>query len=367
MSTLLSQTIREYVVLSLDVFRRRWFIFILPILLALPLAAAEIHFAPKKYVAKSLVLLQSTSRAGRTTGFERQNLIEQVAAIEAWLKSDHVLRDLLPQIIEIENPNNPEQFSALLRVARASISISVIGGSALEVSFEGRKPDGLGGKLEIILARIMEGLTGPEHSIFNASQFVLIQRNDAVATAEELLKQAIVRAGLGEPDLVKRQLQKLYEADSLSQSQYSVSNKSVSQTTRLSFEPPPSPREIDEIERAISADPAIVKELRRLFQSYQQALFEYEALKQRLSSGASNYVGIFESPESMLVVGRPQDPILGESPGRKLAIAIMFLSLICGAGLVWLVELFYSGMRTREEFEKFSGLPVVARIPRLQR
>jgi capsular polysaccharide biosynthesis protein len=367
MGAFLSQAIREYIVLALDVLRRRWFIFILPIFLALPIAAAAIHFVPKKYVAKSLVLLQSSNRAARASGLERQNLIEQVAAIEAWLKSDHVLRDLLPQIFEIKNPGDLKQLSTFMRAARASISMSVIGGSALEVGFEGKNPDGLGRKLEIILARIMEGLTGPEHSIFNASQFVLIQRNDSVAAAEQLLNQAIARAGLERPDQVRNLLQKLYKAESLRPSQYSDSDKFNPQTARQSREPPLPPENIDEMERAISADPAIVKSLRRLFQSYQQELVEYEALKQRLSSWVSNYVGIFESAESMLVVGRPQDPILGESPGRKLAIAIMFLSLIGGAGLVWLVELFYDGMRTREEFEKLSGLPVVARLPRLHR
>ena len=335
--------------------------------LAVPLAALAIKFAPTKYVAKSLILLQSANRTSNTGGFGRQNLVEQVAAIDAWLKSDHVLRDLLPQIMGAESSTDPKAVSSMIRQARSSIWLSLVGGSALEVSFVGSSPEGLSRKLEVVLARIMEGLTGPESGIFNASQFLLIQRGEASRVAEEALDEAISRAGAQNPDLVRSQLQRLYDADQ--RPRFAADPKSSAKTgeAELGGAQQETTPETSEAEQAILADPQVLKELRRYFDGFQQAQLEYQALKDRLSSRQGNYVGIFDSAENVLVVGRPQDPIFGESAARKLAIAIVFLSIICGFGLVWLVEMLCSRLRTRNEFESLSGLPVIARLQKLSR
>ena len=371
MDSRLGQNVREYAVLGVDIVLRRWLTFIVPIALAVPLAALAIHFAPTKYVAKSLILLQSANRAANTGGYARQNVIEQVAAIDAWLKSDHVLRDLLPQIMDIDKPDDPKTISALIRVARASISLSLVGGSALEVSLEGQKPHNLSKKLEIILARIMEGLTRPEQGIFNASQFVLMQRGDATRDAEQLLDGAITRAGLQNNDVLRNRLRALYAAATPARAQYAIADQRPAATPGRWVEPAAvtdeTSKPANEIEQAISTDPLVVKELKHYFAAYQQALLEYQALKDRLSSRESNYVGIFDAAENVLVVGRPQDPIFGESSARKLAMAIILLSIICGAGLVWFVEMFFSGLRTRSDFEGLSDIPVIARLQRLPR
>ena len=366
----INQNVSEYAVLGLDILRRRWLVFLLPIALAVPLAALAIQFAPTKYVAKSLILLQSANRTANTGGFGRQNLVEQVAAIDAWLKSDHVLRDLLPHIKGPGNSADPKAISAMIREARSSIWLSLVGGSALEVSFIGRSPEGLSRKLEVVLARIMEGLTGPENGIFNASQFLLIQRSEASRQAEEALDEAISRAGAENPEFVRSQLQRLYDADQRPRSRFAVDPKSsvtTERSTELVSTPQEPAPETSQTEQAIFSDPQVVKELRRYFDGFQQAQLEYQALKDRLSSRQGNYVGIFDSAENVLVVGRPQDPIFGESPARKLAIAIVFLSIIGGFGLVWLVETLFSGLRTRKEFESLSGLPVIARLQKLPR
>jgi uncharacterized protein involved in exopolysaccharide biosynthesis len=361
----LSQNLREYAVLGLDIVRRRWLVFFLPIALAVPLAALAIHFAPTKYSAKSLILLQSSNRGNTAGGYVRQNLVEQVQAIDAWLKSDHVLRDLLPQITDLKDPNDPKQVSAMIRVARASIALGLVGGSALEVTLEGRNPNGLSKKLEVILARLMEGLTGPEHGIFNASQFVLIQKEEGVRQANDALDEAITRVGLQNTDLVRRQLQVLYDAQN--PRRRFGETQPGSRPARTSDPAPQDARQITSLEQQISADPVVVGELKRYYEAYQMALAEYQTLKERMSSQGSNYVGIFDSAENVIVVGRPQDPIVGESAARKLAIVVIFLGIMGGGGLVWLVEMFYTGLRTRDEFEVLAGVPVIARLQRLPR
>jgi hypothetical protein len=259
----------------------------------------------------------------------------------------------------------------MIRVARASISMALVGGSALEVSLEGRNPNGLSKKLEIILARIMEGLTGPEHGIFNASQFVLIQKEEGVREADQLLEEAIGRAGLQNTDLVRRQLQVVHDAQTNSRRRFGGSETQAGPRQTRATEPvvpaQDLAKQISALEQQISADPIVVGELKRYYEAYQQALLEYQTLKERLSSQGSNYVGIFDSAENVIVVGRPQDPILGESAARKLAIVVIFLGILGGGGLVWLVEMFYTGLRTRDEFEVLAGVPVIARLQRLPR
>jgi hypothetical protein len=269
----------------------------------------------------------------------------------------------------MKEPVDPKLLGVMIQIVRMSVAIQLVGGSALEVSFEGRDPNGLSRKLEVVLARIMEGLTGPERGIFNASQFVLIQKDDAMRESDRLLDEAIARAGLqNNTEQVRRQLQALYDTNANSRRRFIEPTAGrPARTVEPLLSPQESAKQVASIEQSISADPLVVSELKRYFESYQQAILEYQALKDRLSTQGSNYVGLFDSAENMLVIGRPQDPTQGQSSARKLAMVVIFLGIIAGGGLVWLVEIFYTGLRTRDEFELLTGLPVVARLQRLPR
>ena len=354
--------VREYLVLGLDVARRRWRLFFLPIVLALPVAFAAGKMTPKKYTAKSLILLQSSNSGGTT----QQYVIEQVMAIEAWLKSDQVLRQLLPSIMKIEDPNDPQKMSVLLKVARNSISLTLLGGSALEVSLTSSKPYGLGKKLEAVLTRIMQGLTGPERGIFNAPQFVLLAREEAINDTRDALTQAISSLDIESSERIQDLLKQLYMMRPLElDSQGGLNLPATPISTSTNNQLGDLGAEKRRLEQQISEDPEIVKDLIQKYTAYQQAIDAHRSLNERLSNSGSNYVGLIGFVENLLVIGRPQDPIFGESPGKKIAVAIMLLSIMGSAGLVWLFELFYSGVHTKAEFEELSGLPVVTRFQRL--
>jgi capsular polysaccharide biosynthesis protein len=359
MGTTISQTIGEYFVLALDVIRRRWLAFILPILLVLPVAVIAAKMTPTTYTAKSLILLQP---AGRAAGaYSHQGTMDQVAAIEAWLKSDPVMRDLLPEIMDIKDPSDPVQLSALMRVARASINFTLLGGSALEISFESDKPQGLARKLETILGRIMEALTRPDQGIFSASQFALLRREESVQAAKQALYKAIDDAGMKSPEIIEDRLKALHDLE-VSAWQYNGEPSAAAGTETAASNLAQQKQDIEDL---ISDDRQLVGKLLDLYATYQKILADYEPLRERLSSGSNNYVGILDAAASIVVVGRPQDPIFGNSAARKIAIAIMFLSVVGSAGLVWLMELFYPGIRTRSEFEDLSELPVIARFQKL--
>ena len=347
--------LREQAVVLLDMAKRRWLLIIVPILAAGILAAAALQFGPSKYVAQSLILLSNANRnvAGiNSANAQRASVVEQVGAIEAWLKSDQVLAPLIPRLSGYEAPVGPNVRLAQLFALRNSLSLELVGGSVLQVKLEGRKPNGLGVNLEIILSRLMEGLTGPEQSIFSASQFVLMRRSDEVTAADLKLNRAVEASGARDPGQVQRALNQLWKLSVGPDAAPGVIDRGTAGV----------PQNANDLRQQISADPGVAIRLEALYAARQMALERLETLRSSSGAGRGNYVGIFDAPDNLLVVGRPADPIVGESIGRKLAIAGMLLSVMIGGGLVLAVEFMVGRLRTRNDFERASGLPVVARV-----
>ena len=349
----------EQAVVLLDIAKRRWLLMVVPLVIAGILALAAMLFGPSKYTAQSIILLSNANRnvAGlHSANVQRASVIEQVGAIEAWLKSEQVLAPLIPRLRGYEAPAGPKVKMAQLLALRNSLSLELVGGSVLTVKLEGRKPDGLGVNLEIILSRLMEGLTGPEQSIFTASQFVLMRRSDEVDAANFKLSRAIEASGTRDPGQVQRSLNQLWKlgagSDAAAGGRLTADRGDAGGLEKAA----------NDLRQQISADPSVSTHLEALYAASQMALERLEALRSSSGAGRGTYVGIFDAPDNLLVVGRPADPIVGESMGRKLAIAGVLLSIMIGGGLVVAVEFMVGRLRTRGDFERASGLPVVARV-----
>lgn len=358
----LPEMVREYLVLGLSAARRRWLLLVLPVTIAIPLAVAAVYLAPMKYSAKSLVMLQSANRAAglaNSGNYQRQSIVEQVAAIEAWLKSDSVLSAIVRQVVDPAEVATAEGLNRQLRIMRTKLSLELIGGSALEIRLDDNNPKGLGHRLEVILARLMEGLTGPEQSILNASQFVTTRRAEAVAAAETALLSAVATAPVKSPEATFASLKKIHE---LRQALQRASDPAAKYMP--SVDPAKAAATIEILRQEMSGDAAVVSELETLYGRLQDARTQLESNKDRSLGGSNNYVGIFDAPDHILLVGRPQDPLTGESSVRKLAIAGVLFSIILGAALVVIAEFFSTRLRTRAEFEAQSDLPVIARLPK---
>lgn len=354
MSTTITQTIAEYLVLLLDTLKRRWKIVALVLLCIIPIAIVAAKLVPARYTSKSLILLSADTN--NVTPQSSQQFMEQVAAIEAWVKSDHVMRELLPQIMDAADITDPEALSILLNIARSSIHFQLLGGSALEISLDGREPEGLGKKLEIIIARIMEGLSGPGRGILSASQFALLKRSENAEAERLKLEQIIARSGVNSPDVIESRLKALQDLNTsirLNQQADGGSNPGM-ELGELTLRK-------REMEALISSDPAARANILGQYEIYQQALADYETLQAELAPQGKNYFGVLDA-SGVVVVGRPQDPVFGSSPGKKIAIAILFLGLVAAGALVAAMEFLFPGIRLRSGFEELSGLPVVSRF-----
>lgn len=352
MSTQITQLVIEYIVYGLDIARRRWYLLLLPILIGLPLAIAVAKLTPKNYTAKSLILLKSTAPEG--TPINRQQALEQVLAMEAWVKSDHVMLSLLPKISDLKSFSDPAKTTIALDITRKQIKFELLGGSAVEISLSGGHPDGLGNKLEIIMGRIMEGLIGPDKGIFTAPQFVLLKRTEYLSNMKSKLYEEISKAGLQSPPIIEERLQALYQLEQTNIDTTSPDNGATDALTEQK----------QNILRLISEDPQIVARLVSLYTDYRHSLAEYNDLRNHISPQSENYLSVL-SGTGMVIVGRPKDPIFGENKGKKYAIALLFLFMVATGGLILLLELFYPGVHLRQEFESLADLPVISRFQSL--
>ncbi len=355
----------ERIFFLVDGLRRRWWFVLLPIILALPIAFAVGKLSPKKFEAQSTILMQSANRSdGGSTIFPRQNAIEQVAVLEAWLKSEAVLSELLPQISDEPLLHDPMAVSVQLNLLRRALTLQVIGASALEVKLEGAQAKGLGRKLEIIIARLLEGLVNPESGILNATQMIVASRADAVAESDAELTTAIDAARLDRLD-ARSKLQALYNLR-LQRAPSTSMAESDAQPASAGKVMPSQAERLEELRSSIAKDPQLVSQLERLFNRYEEARASYEVARGSSRATGSAYVRVFDAPERLMVVGRPRDPLMGTSSGRKNAVAVLLLAAFCGFGAAMLAVFIDGRLRVTEDFETIAGVPVLARLPRVR-
>lgn len=354
-----AETLSEYLVYGVGVLRRRWLLLITPVVLACGLSALALHLAPTTYVAKSLILMQGANR--NTAGYTppqllREIKVERVRAIEAWAKSDEVLLDIVPRVLGAQEPLATDVLAAGMGAIRGSLKFELVGSDAIEVSLSSREREGLGNRLEIIIARIMEGLTGPERSIVSAPQLVLLRYGEQVKSTEEALNRAIEATGLQNTEEVKAALRHIWQAsykppaageDAGSDPAYFVNEDA---TARMSA--------------AISDDAEVVRKLVQLYGAHQAARDSLAEFRDHAGGERSSYIGIFEAPNELLIIGRPKDPVQGESSVRKLVILGLLLSVVGSVAIVAILEALSGVLRTRGDYERVSGLPVVARLAR---
>lgn len=359
-----SDVLRENLIFALDILRKRWRLILAPIAAAIALALMAVEIAPTKYSASSLIMLQAANRTPGGAGVPQQgNTVEQMLAVEAWLKSDEVLAEIVPQMTGYEAPDSDIEKLVQMKLLAASLSLEMVGNSVIRIKMEGAKPEGLGHNLEAVLSRLMEGLTGPEQNIFSAPQFVQMRRGEDTVAAETALMRAIEALDVQAPLQIRTQLHQIWV---MTHNSRSASGMSPSPSEPAAYSSDFSPDTITNLRRAISTDAAKVAELETLYAAYQDATDKEAEFKARAGQGRSNYVSIFSSPDDLLIVGRPKDPIAGESSARKLAIAGVLVSVVLGFGLAIVSELLGGVLRTRKEYEAVSGLPVLARIPKLR-
>ncbi len=358
-----SEFLREQLVAILDILRQRWKLLIIPIMVTSLIAFVALKMAPTTFSSTSMILLQAANRAPVAGGVYNVNTMEQVQAVEAWLKSDQVMSDLVPRMVGYKQPESPIAAMVQKRVLAASLSLEVVGNSVLQIKMVSDKPEGLGRNLETVLSRLMEGLTGPEQSIFSAPQFMKMRRNEELANAEAVLVRAIEASGAANPQKVRSDLQRLWV---LTRSVKPLS-PGLEPGTGLGagIQNASQSEAAQQLRRSINLPSPVLADLERSYAAYQDAADKLAAVQTQPGAARSNYVSIFSSPEDLLIIGRPQDPLTGESSARKFAIAAVLLSMVFGAGLVVLAEMLGGPLRTRRDFAAVTEIPILARLPHL--
>jgi hypothetical protein len=379
----------ERIVNALHALRRRWQLLFLPCLLLVPLIAFLAYQSPIKYVSKSVILLQSANRgaaSGGSSSFPRHAAVEQVSVIEAWLKSDHVLGGMLPQLLEGPVPSDPQKLLALSTLLRKSLTFELVGNSVLELRLEAASAKGLGRKLEIIVSRLLEGMLIPDDGILSAERMVAIRRGEALMEIEQELNAAVEASGLGALEAVRSKLLQIYtlQRDSLARPAILPDGRGTTAGTPATDRAPASAdpavrstgRPLDKArllqllaaERAaLSPDVRLVERLERQYAAYEEARTAFDSAKQNANAKNETYVRVFDAPANLTVVGRPRDPLFGESNRRKLFMAGLLFSFVLGAALVVLAELMDHRLLSRHDFESVTGVPVIARLPGITR
>ncbi|MFN0217655.1 MAG: hypothetical protein ACKVP4_02450 [Hyphomicrobium sp.] len=347
---------------------RRWKLIALPLLVSIPFALLLLFSAPIKYAATSTILMVSANKGGDGSGgggaFPRQNAVEQLAVLEAWLKSDHVLRELLPELLVEKLPADPKARLIQMTILRKTLTLELIGAGVLEIRLEGYEAEGLGRKLEIILARLMEGIIRPEAGILSAAQFIVLRRGEGVAEAEAALNRAIAESGAGPADVVKSKLEAL-TARMTTGSAASDARKTEAVAVSPSDVTEPAVRDGAADRATIAADAETVDRLMLLYTAYRDARAAYTAAQSSVGAQSTSYVRVFDAPEKLIIVGRPRDPLVGESSGWKHALAVLFLAVVASGGLAVLIGLIDPRVRVRDDFEAISGVPLAGRLAQL--
>lgn len=356
----------EHGILALDMVRRRWWIVALTVAVASALAFALVKSTPQRFTTSVTLVLKSANQANWSPGgsqFPDQNAFEQVRAIEVWLKSDHVLENVLPQLIGSTAPLSPHRRLDEMTKLRAALRLSPVGNSMMRLELDGPSPEGLSRKLEIILSNFLERLLRSDDGVLSAAQLILLRRGDDAKSAERALIEEIQSVGL-DPVHVIRQLNELRRftaprTEPALPGARPPAQSGADQAQALSA------AEL-QIRNAISPHAEIARRFEYLHANVLLARSNLESAQSSLGQKDSTFIRIFESPENLTIIGRPRDPLTGENPMRKVGIAMILLSFGLGIALAFLLDLLDGRMRTRSDFEMRSELPVIARLQRLQ-
>ena len=87
---------------------------------------------------------------------------------------------------------------------------------------------------------------------------------------------------------------------------------------------------------------------------------EYARRYQRASTTKAG--GILNAPERIKLIDAPRDPEFPTASGVRIAILGLLASILLGLGLAVGAELLDPRMRTAEDMEEATGLPLIARL-----
>ena len=131
-------------------------------------------------------------------------------------------------------------------------------------------------------------------------------------------------------------------------------------------------RELNEINRIVADNERAATDartpegqLRKLEKEVAEAKAQYESYLRRFpaAAGAGRTLQVLRAPERIRVIDAPRDPEFPLTSRLKYLLAGVMAALLLSLGLAISTEALDQRIRRARDFEKLSGLPVIARLP----
>ncbi len=204
---------------ALDVAWRRRYLICVPILVMIPLSIVASRLAPRVYEAKTILVLQETSKENPflTDYAIGLNVKDRIAALTSLLGSEHILLSVLKEFGEVKDGDDPAKTAYKIRELSKAITLKLTGTDLFELHLKGPRAEGLGRKLEAVTKRFLLQLLSPEQSRLRATQSFLREqmdkrREELEAAEKEVADFKRANADLL-PDLYEKNLQRLQSMD----------------------------------------------------------------------------------------------------------------------------------------------------------
>ena len=389
---------------------------VVPMLLLIPLSFLMAAFAPKTYIAKSLILLQEEGQGNplAKAGPERSSQMrERIAGLEALAKSDLVISRAMHEILGAAAPKSAPAIAEWKEDMKDDFSVELIGTDFVALGLKSNNPTGLGHRVSILTTIFIETLLTEEQTI-SATQLLLEKRRDELEAADreyrkhrqttvtdlnaaqgkaaqqrmvekqqELEKArstilsaraAVVKTGEVPPNIgakiseITNELRPYGVTDSVPSTVVTARErlKALSELQKAMANEKALAGDIERLRIEFNADirrGADVKIDESLSRAVREARERYDDYSQRYASPRGRTLGILAAPERIRVIDLPSDPQLPVSSGGKYVIAAILGGLGVALGLVVIAELMDRTVRRAQDFEAIVGAPVVTRLP----
>ena len=133
---------------------------------------------------------------------------------------------------------------------------------------------------------------------------------------------------------------------------------------RLKEETAALEKELESLHTAIAETGPVMQEQKRLEESIRLAQESYDAIAKRFDNAQiTGALGEFEAPERIKIIEAAADPVVPVTPGNMLfALAGILAGILAGAGLAGAAEVLDTRLRSRNQFENATKVPVIARF-----
>ncbi|MEQ1698248.1 MAG: GNVR domain-containing protein [Hyphomicrobiaceae bacterium] len=186
----MTRSLLDIIRLLLNAAWRRRYMICVPFILMIPISIAGSRYAPKTYESKMILLLQET---GKDNPFLKDYVVnlevkDRFSALQALLKSEHVLLNVLKDIHGPEIAADQKKAALMMRQLASEISVTLVGGDLIELKLKSGRREGLGKMLSAISVHFLDRLLSPERSTLGLTEdFLRAQkerRRKALETAE---------------------------------------------------------------------------------------------------------------------------------------------------------------------------------------